>query len=116
MEEYHRERKQRKKAERKVQQAEKNERKRREFDALSPAEQEAKRARAQQAVAERSAAAAAMQQRLTDAAKTGPHLVIDLDFWELMTEQERKSLVSQLAFCVGHNKRSEKPCGLHFTG
>lgn len=41
--------------------------------------------------------------------------VIDLDFDDLMTEKEVKSLVSQICFCVSSNYRAKYPMHLHAT-
>jgi hypothetical protein len=113
--EHHKRRKLEKKEARKSEQAVKNARKRAEFDALPTEEQQARREKAQQAVAARNDAHAAMLARLEAADKAGPRLVVDLDFWQHMTNQERRSMVGQIAFCTSHNKRAEKPCSLHCT-
>lgn len=113
--ENHKRRKLEKKEARRAEQAAKNERKRQEFEALPPEEQQARRERAQQAVAARNEASTAMLARLQEADETGPRLIIDLDFWDYMTKQERRSIVSQLAFCTSHNKRAPRPCSLHCT-
>jgi tRNA (Guanine-1)-methyltransferase len=112
---YFQERKKQKKAARKEEQAAKNARKRAEFDTLPAEEQAARREAAKQASEQRTAAQAALKSRLQAADASGPRLIVDLDFWDLMTEQEHKSIVCQLAFSVGHNKRAAKPCSLHFT-
>lgn len=53
--------------------------------------------------------------RLKEAQDCTPKIIIDLDFWDKMIEKERVSLVSQLGFSVGANRRSDAPCSLHFT-
>jgi hypothetical protein len=113
--EHYKKRKVEKKAERKEQQALKKQRKQAEFTALTPEKQQDKRQKAQQAAKEREEVHTKMLTKLQAADEHGPKLIIDLDFWDLMNHQERKSLVSQLAFCVGHNKRAAEPCSLHFV-
>jgi Trm5-related predicted tRNA methylase len=82
---------------------------------LSPEEQDRKRQQAQARIQERTAAKAETAAKLSAAAKDGPKLIIDLAFWNLMTPQEQKSLLSQLAFCAGLNKRAPVPFSLQFT-
>ena len=113
--EYHKKRKAEKKEERKEQQAAKKQKLKDAFAALTPEEQQTRRDQAAAAAQARAAAKADVLARLEAADKSGPRLIIDLEFWALMTPQEQKSLVSQLAYCCGHNRRAEKPCSLHFT-
>lgn len=49
------------------------------------------------------------------AAGPAPTCVIDLDFDELMDEQEVRSLVQQLMYSYGANKRASRPLDLHLT-
>lgn len=115
VQERHKKRKQEKKEQHKLAQGEKRQLLKQRFDALSPEEQQRKREQAQARIQERTAAKAETSAKLKAAAKDGPKLVIDLDFWDLMMPQEQKSLLSQLAFCAGLNKRAPAPCSLHFT-
>lgn len=53
--------------------------------------------------------------KLKEAPDTAPKIVVDLDFWDKMREGEQRSLVSQLGFCIGANRKSDEPCSLHYT-
>jgi tRNA (guanine9-N1)-methyltransferase len=47
----------------------------------------------------------------------GQRIVIDCEFGHLMHDREHVSLVQQIMYCYGRNKRvREAPCGLHLTG
>ena len=50
------------------------------------------------------------------ALKSGQGIVLDLDFQDLMTEQEMRSLVGQLQFAYAANCKAEVPAHLYFTG
>jgi len=50
------------------------------------------------------------------AAAAAPQVIIDLDFEEQMNEKEKKSMVQQLMYCYGMNKRATHPLGMHFAG
>lgn len=43
-----------------------------------------------------------------DKMKEGVRVVIDLQFYDLMTEKEQSSLIKQLGYCHSVNRRSEK--------
>lgn len=45
----------------------------------------------------------------------GQKIIVDLDFAELMDEDEIRSLVQQLSYCYGANKRAAVPANLIFT-
>ena len=49
------------------------------------------------------------------ALKSGQGIVLDLDFQDLMTEQEMRSLVGQLQFAYAANCKAEVPAHLYFT-
>ena len=49
------------------------------------------------------------------ALKSGQGIVLDLDFQDLMTEQETRSLVGQLQFAYAANCKAEVPAHLYFT-
>lgn len=40
--------------------------------------------------------------------KEGLPVIIDLQFWDLMTEKEQGSLVKQLSHCHSTNRKAEK--------
>ena len=70
-----------------------------------------------EAVLERSVreASRAAEAAVDAAAGPTPMCVIDLDFDELMDEQEVRSLVQQLMYSYGANKRARRPLRLHLT-
>ena len=70
-----------------------------------------------EAVLERSVreASRAAEAAVDAAAGPTPICVIDLDFDELMDEQEVRSLVQQLMYSYGANKRARRPLRLHLT-
>ncbi len=43
-------------------------------------------------------------------------IIIDLEFGQLMTESEKRSLAHQLNYCYSNNSKSEKPCKLVLCG
>jgi Trm5-related predicted tRNA methylase len=49
---------------------------------------------------------------LRERAKEGVRVVIDLRYWDLMSEKEQTSLVKQLAYCQNFNKNSSKPLNI----
>ena len=49
------------------------------------------------------------------ALKSGQGIILDLDFQDLMTEQEMRSLVGQLQFAYAANCKAEVPAHLYFT-
>lgn len=82
---------------------------------LTEEERAAKRAAIEDKSKQRIHRAKVITERLQQAETIAPKLVIDLDFWDLMKDGFQRSLVSQLAFSAGCNKRSEKPCSVHLT-
>eukprot|EP00892_Ulva_mutabilis_P006710 jgi/Ulvmu1/4410/UM002_0135.1 len=82
---------------------------------LTEEERSAKRAAMQEKYNQRVERTKALAFKLQHAETNAPKLVLDLDFWNLMAEGSQRSLVSQLAFSAGCNKKSENPCSLHFT-
>ena len=113
--EMHRQKKEAKKKEKQQKQAEKRAREGAERVQLSEEERAAKRAAMEKRAKQRHEEREAVADRLLEARITAPKLVLDLDFWDLMPDGSQRSLVSQLAFSSGCNKKSEKPCSLHFT-
>lgn len=51
----------------------------------------------------------------SQAMKAGPHVVIDCDFEDKMTEGEIRSLVQQIAYCYSCNIKQEKPVHMIIT-
>ena len=49
------------------------------------------------------------------ALKSGQGIILDLDFQDLMTDQEMRSLVGQLQFAYAANCKAEVPAHLYFT-
>lgn len=82
---------------------------------LTEEQRAAKRAAVENRSKQRIERAKVVAERLQEAESIAPKLVIDLGFWDLMKDGFQRSLVSQLAFSAGCNKRSEKPCSLHLT-
>ena len=52
---------------------------------------------------------------ILQALKSGQGIILDLDFQDLMTEQETRSLVGQLQFAYAANCKAEVPAHLYFT-
>lgn len=46
----------------------------------------------------------------------GRGLVLDLEFGDLMSQKEHKSLMSQLMYCYSTNTRASTPCKMILTG
>jgi Trm5-related predicted tRNA methylase len=85
-------------------------------DCLSPTFAQAEKRSGARLEREKRRRADALQlSRVLEAQEKAPKVIVDLGFWDKMTEQERRSLVSQLGFCVGSNKKANAPCSLHFT-
>ena len=84
------------------------------WDAMTEEEREAVR---KQAEIDRAAREAAKAEAAAAAAAAGPTpvCVIDLDFDDLMDEQEVRSLVQQLMYSYGANKRAARPLRFHLT-
>lgn len=85
------------------------------WDALSDSEKAVRLEARRTITAERAAARDAMLARLKAAAEHGPVLAIDCQFWDVMRPREQKSFLSQLAFCVGANKKAARPFHMHFV-
>jgi Trm5-related predicted tRNA methylase len=49
------------------------------------------------------------------ACKQGIRVVIDCSFEDKMGDREKKSLVQQIMYCHGANKRASRPCSLFIT-
>lgn len=110
---------QQRKEEKKLEKAQRREEKRSRklADTLPMTEEEraAKREAQKQRSRQRIDHVKAVAKRLQDAESDAPKLVLDLDFWDLMADGYRRSLVSQVAFSAGCNKKSVKPCSIHLT-
>lgn len=111
----HRQRKEKKKEEKAVKREERKAHKVLRESSLTEEERAAKTAMREKRSRERIEHHAAVAKRLKEAEATAPKLVIDLSFWDKMTDGYQRSLVSQLAFSAGCNKKADKPCGMHFT-
>ena len=86
-----------------------------QWDALSEEERAARLEARHAIMAERAAAQDALAARLKAAEQRGPILAIDCQFWDVMRPPEQKSFLSQLSFCVGANKKAERPFHMHFV-
>ena len=67
-------------------------------------------------VAERQNEREERRNRLQAAIKSGQRIVIDLEFENLMTDNELKSISQQLAYCYGANTRAPVPAHLILSG
>lgn len=67
-------------------------------------------------VAERQKEREERRNRLQTAMERGQRIVVDLEFENLMTENELKSIAQQLAYCYGANTRASVPAHLILTG
>ena len=84
------------------------------WEAMTEEEQEAVRKQVESERAARETKNAATAAAAA-AAGPAPTCVIDLDFDELMDEQEVRSLVQQMMYSYGANKRASRPLDLHLT-
>lgn len=53
--------------------------------------------------------------RLRKSLECGQRILVDLDFVDLMTPSEVRSIVHQMLFCYGANAKAENPCHLMLT-
>ena len=106
------------KEQRKKEQAIERERKKEERlkEKLSPEEIEERRKKSKERVANQRKVKQERIEKFRKALSTAPTVVIDLEFGELMTESERRSLAHQLMHCYAMNKKSEKPCNILLSG
>lgn len=86
-----------------------------EFAALTEEEKNERRLAQKRRKRERDDEKEQRMKKLKKAADNAPKIIIDLDFWDKMKEGEQVSLVSQLGFCVGANRKADAPCSLHYT-
>ena len=88
-----------------------------EYQKLSVEEKKARVQKKMEGINQRKEDKESSKKRLEEAfAKEDSTLVIDLEFQELMTVGERKSLWHQVLYCYSNNKKSEDPCRLCLTG
>lgn len=85
-----------------------------EWDALTEDEQQARREAAARERAEREAAQAASAAAIAALGPT-PMCLIDLDFDDKMDEQEVRSLVQQIMYSYGANRRAARPLRFHLS-
>lgn len=85
------------------------------FAAMTGQEQEAWRLARQTKRQSRKSETEQKRSRLQQAMQSGQGIVIDLDFEKQMTENEIKSLCSQLQYCYSSNTHAVVPCHLYFT-
>jgi tRNA (guanine9-N1)-methyltransferase len=110
----------RKAEKKKEEQAAKKEKKRKrleEYSKLSSDEKQARVKKKLEGIDKRKEDKTLEKKRLNAVFASGEsNLVIDLDFHELMTVGERRSLGHQVMYCYSNNKKAEKPCRLCLTG
>ena len=58
----------------------------------------------------------ARRARFLDTCARGPRIVFDMDFEEVLTLKEKKSMSQQIMYCYGANKRADVPVAMHIAG
>mmetsp|Transcript_47837 Transcript_47837/g.89062 ORF Transcript_47837/g.89062 Transcript_47837/m.89062 type:complete len:347 (-) Transcript_47837:206-1246(-) len=114
--EMNRERKQQRKDQSKAEAARRREESNRKFDSMTEEEKEAKREHTRTLVDSRRERAALKKKHQAEALANGRGLVLDLEFGDLMSQKEHKSLMSQLMYCYSTNTRASTPCKMILTG
>jgi len=104
------------KKEKALQKEQKKEERLKEKETLTPEELEEKKKLRLEFIADRRSKQEERQRKLKEASESSTICVIDLEFGDLMTESERKSLAHQLMYCYSSNLKSEKPCRILLSG
>ena len=111
----HRKKKEAKKELKAAAQEKKKEERQQQFAALTEEEKKERILNQKRRKRERDEEKEQRAKKLTQASDNAPKVVVDLDFWDKMKEGEQISLVSQLGFCIGVNRKADAPCSLHYT-
>ena len=64
----------------------------------------------------RAAREAARRATFLETCARGPRIVFDMDFEDLLTLKEKKSMSQQIMYCYGANKRADVPVAMHLAG